>query len=134
MMKASKKILTIIAAVLFAVAMILIVIACIIAPKGDNNAPPASDDGFIATGSETVYAAYDSDGDGTPDSDTAVNLRRSPDMNSETAYTVASGTQLIRTGVCYDDGNEGAGWSRVIYKGETLYTRNSCISATNPNS
>ena len=57
--------------------------------------------------------------------------------STEEKYQVAAlvaGTELKRTGIAYDTPNDpdGLGWSRVIYKGNVCYMRNSALSTKAP--
>ena len=123
------------AAALLVVAIIVIII--IVSAQSCN-----PDDGdFKNVDNETAYIYSDQDGDqlcdGTPDSEGTcsytANLYKTPSKD-EIALTLPCGTEVIRTGILFEDIEAGLGWSRVEYNGETYYIRNSCITATKPHS
>ena len=102
--------------------------------------PPiiADIDGFVEV-NETVYAYSDQDGDLKCDGNcneeganvVIVNLYPLP-YKENMKYSIECGTELKRTGILIEDEEMGYGWSRVEYRGEILYARNSCITTTKP--
>lgn len=93
--------------------------------------PAVGDDEFTVV-DETVYAYYDEDEDGECDPGAKINLRAEARSNATIKFELPRGTELKRVGVMYDEGSDTLGWSKVIYNGETVYCRNSCLSTTNP--
>ncbi len=98
----------------------------------ETDAPVVDSDKFTDVNNQTMYAYYDDDEDGVCDENATINLRAEASTSATIKYTLPRGTTIVRTGVSYDNGTDGAGWSRVVYNGETVYCRNSCLSETNP--
>ena len=122
-------------------AVILLVVAAVITSvvllqkPGDDpgqNGEPKVELEFIPVENETVYAYFDLDGDGYCDSDVKINMRDFPTSDSDVKYILDGGTKMTRIGVYYENGTSGGGWSMVVYNGETLYCRNSCLTTLDP--
>ncbi len=128
MTKNLQLILIIAAAVLLVGVIVAVAIACSQQPS----APAVDDSKFTSVNNETVYAYYDANDDGICDDGAQINLRAEPKTDGELMLTLDRGTGLVRTGIYFDNGKDGAGWSRVEYNGKTYYTRNSCLSKIDP--
>ena len=100
---------------------------------------PANTEDFTPVANETVYVYSDQDDDGKCDgrcdeegqNKVTVNLYPAP-VRENMKYALECGTELVRTGVLIEDVEKGYGWSQVIYNGETLYIRNSCVTTVKP--
>lgn len=101
--------------------------------------PTASNEEFTDVNNETVYVYSDQDDDGKCDNRcneagqnvATAYLYPSP-VRENSKYVLECGTELVRTGILIENTEKGYGWSRVIYNGETLYIRNSCVTTTKP--
>ena len=94
------------------------VVTSVITADLDYVAPPEYEEEVVDDGIQTRFVAVDEKV--TPK--IAVNLRTLPSTEHEDCKVVAkikNGEVISRTGI-----NEEVGWSRVVYKGQTLY----CIS------
>ncbi len=122
----------ILAGVALVLLIAIVVVVILVAKSCSPDTPPATDDDFIPVENEIMYAYYDHDSDGVCDEGANIFLRAEPSNDGEIKHTLHRGTQVIRIAVCYDNGTDGHGWSKVVYEEETYYTRNSCLSPTNP--
>jgi len=103
-----------------------------------TQAPPANTEDFTDV-NETVYVYSDQDDDGKCDgrcdeegqNPVTANLYPQPAKENMKCY-LECGTELKRTGILIEDEEMGYGWSRVEYKGEVLYIRNSCVTTEKP--
>lgn len=91
-----------------------------------------TEEDFTAVDNKKVYAYYDNNDDGKCDEGAQINLRTAPSLQAASVNVLDCGTELVQIGVYIEDAETGAGWSKVIYNGVTCYTRNSCISETQP--
>ena len=104
-----------------------------------TTAPPAANTDEFTDRNETVYIYSDQDDDGKCDGRcdeegqkiVIANLYPQP-VKENMKYSLECGTELKRTGILIEDEEMGYGWSRVEYKGEVLYIRNSCVTTEKP--